>query len=290
MPAEGGQGQGGDDHARDEDGQKALMTHWEGEPVRVWEALWQVPRFEAWRAVGSTNDRARILAAAGALPFTVVVAEEQTAGRGRVGRTWDSPPAMGLWMSVVLRPPAVEARRLAPLLVGLAACRAFERTAPELSATLKWPNDVFLGDRKAAGVLCELDGGDALVAGIGVNVRQRMSDFPAEIRGRAVSLEMAAGRPVARSTLAGALLDELRSLLSRAPLRLEGAVAHEIARRDALWGREVQLEDGGVGVAEGIDAAGRLLVRVSDTELRPVVAGSVTLRRSPQGADSAPGL
>jgi len=289
MPAEDPKGSG-EDHAQAEDAPHVQMTHWEGEPVGVWEALWKVPRFEAWRAVGSTNDRARVLAAAGAPPFTVVVAEEQTAGRGRVGRRWDSPPGMGLWMSVVLRAPAAEARRLAPLLVGLAACRAFERSVPELRATLKWPNDVFLGDRKAAGVLCEGCGADALVVGIGVNVRQRMIDFPAEIRGTAVSLEMAAGSPVARSALAGALIHELRTLLSRAPMRLEGAVAHEIARRDALRGQEVQLEGGSEGVAQGIDAAGRLLVRVSATELRPVVAGSVSLRRSPQRADSVPGL
>jgi BirA family biotin operon repressor/biotin-[acetyl-CoA-carboxylase] ligase len=253
------------------------LTHWEGEPVRVWEALWQVPAFEPWDRVGSTNDRLRELAADGASPFTVVIAEEQTAGRGRGGRRWDSPPGHGLWMSVLLRPASAEAGRLAPLLVGLAACRAFERVADGLSPGLKWPNDVLLDTRKAAGVLCESAPDGAVVAGIGVNVRQRLGDFPVEIRARAVSLEMAAGRTVSRAALAGALVAEMRALLARAPIRLEGATAAEVARRDALAGSEVRIDGGPAGTARGIDSAGRLLVEVAPGRVQPVVAGTVTV-------------
>jgi BirA family transcriptional regulator, biotin operon repressor / biotin---[acetyl-CoA-carboxylase] ligase len=253
------------------------LTHWEGEPVRVWESVWQLPRFEAWSRLGSTNDRLRALALEGAGPFTVVVAEEQTTGRGRAGRRWESPPGLGLWMSVLLRPAAAEAARLAPLIVGLAVCRAFERTAGELSATLKWPNDVLLGERKAAGVLCESVGGRGVVAGVGINVRQRLSDFPEPLRGRAVSLEMAAGHPVSRAALAGALVQEMRTLLSRPPLRLEGGVAEELARRDALYGREVRVEGGVEGIARGVDTQGRLQVEVAPGRCDAVVAGSVTI-------------
>jgi BirA family biotin operon repressor/biotin-[acetyl-CoA-carboxylase] ligase len=253
------------------------LTHWEGEPVRVWESLWEVPRFEAWDRIGSTNDRLRELAAAGAPAFSVVIAELQTAGRGRAGRRWDSPASQGLWMSLLLRPPAADAARLAPILVGLAACRAFERVAPSLSARLKWPNDVLLGDRKAAGVLCEAAADGAVIAGVGVNVRQRLVDFPAELRARAVSLEMVTGRALARSELAGALVREARALLARAPLRLDGNVAEEVARRDALAGKEVRIEGGPSGVARGIDGVGRLRVEVSPGQVQPVVAGTVTL-------------
>jgi BirA family biotin operon repressor/biotin-[acetyl-CoA-carboxylase] ligase len=260
------------------------LTHWDGEPIRIWESLWEVPRFEAWDRIGSTNDRARELAAAGAAPFSVVIAELQTAGRGRAGRRWDSPSGQGLWMSLLLRPAAAEAARLAPILMGLAACRAFERVAPSLGARLKWPNDVLLGDRKAAGVLCEAAPDGSVIAGVGVNVRQRLADFPAELRGRAISLEMATGHPVGRGELAGALVREARALLARAPLRLEGSLAEEVARRDALAGSDVRIEGGPRGVARGIDAAGRLRVEVSPGEVQPVVAGTVAVL-APAAAD-----
>lgn len=257
--------------------EQELLTHWEAEPIHVWEALWEVPAFEAWETIGSTNDRARVLAAAAAPPFSVVIAEKQTRGRGRGGRRWDSPAGLGLWMSVLLRPAASEALRLAPLLVGLAACRAVELVARGLSASLKWPNDVLLGGRKVAGVLCEVAGEEALVAGVGFNVKQRLGDFPAELRERAVSLEMAAGRAVSRGQLAGALLREMRQLLARPPLRLQGPVASEIARRDALVGAVVQVEGGVCGTARGIDASGRLLVEALPGSLMAVSAGSVSV-------------
>jgi BirA family biotin operon repressor/biotin-[acetyl-CoA-carboxylase] ligase len=252
------------------------LTHWEGEPTHVWEALWEVPRVEAWGSLGSTNDRVRALAEEGAGPFTVAIAEEQTAGRGRGGKGWHSPPGLGLWISVLLKPPAWEAVRLSPLLVGLAACRAVERAAPAVSARLKWPNDVLLGERKLAGVLCEASAGGGLVAGVGCNVRHVLGDFPAHLRDSAVSLEMAAGRPVRRSELAGALLGEMKTLLARAPLRLEGALASEVARRDALEGSLVQVEGGVRGRARGIDASGRLVVEVAPGSRLAISAGSVT--------------
>lgn len=252
------------------------LTHWEGEPIRVWEALWEVPRLEAWHLLGSTNDRARELAAGGAPPFTVVVAEAQSEGRGRGGRRWHSPEGLGLWISVLLRPCAADAARLASLLVGVAASRAVERVTAGLRARLKWPNDVLLGGRKVAGVLCEATRDGGLVAGVGVNVRQRPGDFPPELRAHAISLEAARGGPVSRGVLAGALLAEMRELLARPPLRLDGALADEVAARDALVGRPVLLEGGAQGLARGIDASGRLRVEVTPGEVRPVVAGSVT--------------
>src|SRR5690606_37188859 len=147
--------------------------------------------------------------------------------------------------------------------------------APELRPRLKWPNDLLLDDRKAAGILCE-GVGDAVVAGVGVNVRQRLADFPDGLRPRAGSLEMASGRPVSRAALAGALLAELGALLARPAIRLEGALADEVARLDALAGREVEVA-GVRGVCQGIDAAGRLRLEVAPGEVRAVVAGSVDL-------------
>lgn len=272
-------------HAAGESADERL-THWEGEPVRVLESAWGVPHLEAWRSVGSTNDRVRELAAEGASPFAVVTADEQTRGRGRVGRRWESPMGAGLWMSVLLRPPAEDAARLTPLLVGLAVCRAVERVLTGLSASLKWPNDVLLGDRKVAGVLCEALPGRGVVAGLGVNVRQRLSDFPPELRSRAVSLGMAYGSPVSRIALAGEVVRAMQELLSRPPLRLDDRLLDELRARDALLGKEIRIGDDVQGVARGVDAAGRLLVEEGGS-LRAVAAGSVTIV-SGSGAGAAP--
>ena len=249
------------------------LTHWEGEPVGVWASLWGVPEVEAWEAVGSTNDRARERAREGAPPFTVVLAEEQTAGRGREGRHWSSPPGAGLWMSVVLRSGPAAARRLAPILAGLAVCRAAEAVA-SVSAGLKWPNDVLVDGRKTCGILCE-GAGDVVVAGIGVNVRQRRDDFPDELRDRATSLELASGGTVSRGALAGGIVRELRGLVGRPVLRLDGRVGEEVRSRDVLRGRSVRIEGGPRGVARGITPDGALEVEEAGGAVERVVAGSV---------------
>jgi BirA family biotin operon repressor/biotin-[acetyl-CoA-carboxylase] ligase len=161
--------------------------------------------------------------------------------------------------------------------VGLAACRAVEHAAPDLTPSIKWPNDVLLGDRKLCGVLCEAGPGGDLVAGVGLNVYHRPADFPEDVRASAVSLSMATGRAVSRATLAGALVKNLRDLLSGGGPRLEPTVAREIERRDALRGRRVRVSEGPTGVAMGIDARGRLRVRLSSGEVAEVVTGSVTI-------------
>ena len=250
-----------------------LLTHWEGEPVAVWESLWGVPLVEVWGSLGSTNDRARELARTGAPTLSVVLAEEQTAGRGRGGRAWSSPHGLGLWMSVLLRPSVVGVAPLVPLLVGLATCRAVEHVSG-LEPRIKWPNDLFLEGRKLAGVLCELEG-TVLLLGVGVNVRQQPNDFPEALRSSAWSLEGASQRPVSRGKLAGALLTEMQFLLSRPPLRLEGRVADEIASRDGLRGLPVSVEGGPQGTAMGIDPRGRLVVRTADGTLQHAMAGTV---------------
>lgn len=262
-------------------GEPELLGHWEGEPVRVWEEVWAVPGLEVWSTIGSTNDRARELASEGAPAHITVVAEEQTTGRGRKGRLWSSPPGLGLWMSTVLRPPAPEGRSLVPILVGLAVCRAAESVAG-VECALKWPNDVLVGERKVAGVLCEATGG-AVVAGIGVNVAQRTEDFPPELRDGAVSLETVREGVVSRAGLAGALTGELRALFDRPTLRLEGRVADEVGRRDALRDREVVVDGELVGRARGIDPGGRLVVQAAEG-IRHVVAGSVRVRTGGRGS------
>ena len=166
----------------------------------------------------STMDEARVLARAGAAEGAVVVAEEQTAGRGTKGRTWHSPPGTGLYATFLFRPRA--GIGLLPLAVGVSLHRAAADFAPEVR--LKWPNDLVWKGRKIAGILCEggadKDGGRFVLAGIGVNVGQVPGDFPPELAARSASLRIAAGGSVDReSVFAGlcAALDTWYNVLTR---------------------------------------------------------------------------
>ena len=253
----------------------SLLDLWEGDSPSAWGARWRVPRLEVHDLMASANDRARDLAEAGADPFTVVIAEEQTAGRGRDGRRWESPPGSGLWISVVAPPLDVSARQILPLRAGLATCRAVESAAPGVRAGLKWPNDVLIGGLKVGGILCE-GGPSAVVIGIGVNVR------PDAIRpglvGTAVALEAAAEGPVDRAALAEFLMTELRQLLAPDSLSLDGELARELEARDVLKGRAVAAETGETGIARGIGRDGALGVEVAPGEVRRVRVGGVRIQ------------
>ncbi|MBI4365238.1 MAG: biotin--[acetyl-CoA-carboxylase] ligase, partial [Deltaproteobacteria bacterium] len=150
--------------------------------------------------IGSTNDRARELAVAGAAEGAVIVAEGQTGGRGREGHAWFSPPGTGLYCSLVLR-PAVPAERIATLtlVAGLAVCEAIDAVR-QVKAQVKWPNDVWCAGKKVAGILAERiampQGSPAVVLGIGININTRREDFPPELRDLATSLVAACGHPV----------------------------------------------------------------------------------------------
>lgn len=165
---------------------------------------------------GSTNDAVRGLAAAGAPEGTVVVAGEQTAGRGTKGRSWHSPPGLGLYASFLLR-PASEGIALLPIAAGIAARDAVE-ASHGLAARLLWPNDIVFDGRKLGGVLCESSTAGGLlelaILGIGINVNHGPEDFPAELRETAISLGEALGRRADSLLLLDALLAAVDSRLS----------------------------------------------------------------------------
>ena len=257
---------------------------WEGAPIVRWAERWGVPLLEVHRRLGSTNDRARRLARAGAPTFSVVIADEQTRGRGREGRRWLSPPGSGLWMTVVLaRRPS--GHPIVPLLVGIAAARAIEEVCPDLRAEIEWPNDLVVAGRKVGGILCESwddgAGGRGMAIGTGINTSQRAADFPPELRGRAGSLCMMGATSVSRPALAGALLARMRELLIPGAARLEGALHRELTWRDALRGRGVVLGSGETGTARGISSAGALLFEESGGARREIRSGSVRLLPDP---------
>jgi BirA family transcriptional regulator, biotin operon repressor / biotin---[acetyl-CoA-carboxylase] ligase len=216
------------------------------------------------RATTSTNDRARDLAQAGAPHGTLVTAAEQTAGRGRQGRTWTAPPGSALLLSVVLRDP--------PALLPLAAALAVSEVA-ESGAQIKWPNDVLLDDRKVAGILAEGRPQDGwAVLGIGLNVALRIEDLPPALHDTAgtLGLEPADLEPT---------LERLLAALERTLALDEATLLEAYRARDALRGREVSWASGR-GRAAGIDGEGRLVVELPEGGRTALSAGEVHLERS----------
>jgi len=216
------------------------------------------------RTTTSTNDRARTLAAAGAPHGTVVTAAEQTAGRGRQGRTWSAPPGRALLVSIVLRDPAI--------LLPLAAALAVAELAGD-EALIKWPNDVLVDGRKIAGILAEGRPQDGwAVLGIGLNVALRIEDLPPELHDTAGTLGL---EPVDVEPT----LDRLLAALDRTLMLDETALLAAYRTRDALDGQEVRWATGH-GHAAGIDGEGRLIVELPEGGRTALSAGEVHLERS----------
>jgi BirA family biotin operon repressor/biotin-[acetyl-CoA-carboxylase] ligase len=247
-------------------------TTWVGRPFEVVDVL------------PSTNDAVFARAQAGAPAGLAIAGEAQTSGRGRRGRAFESASGLGLWVSVLLREPPdpADAARLS-ILIAVATAQAIERETA-LCPSLKWPNDVFLGERKVAGVLVEAKSmGPTMfvVAGIGINVHHRPDDFSPEIRETAGSLEQCAARAVDRNRLAASLFDEVEAVLE---MDLAGRfdLPGEFDARDSLRGREVIVKSDGAnpvtGCSLGVESDGRLRLRLPDGAFTTVRAGEVSLR------------
>jgi BirA family transcriptional regulator, biotin operon repressor / biotin---[acetyl-CoA-carboxylase] ligase len=236
---------------------------------------------EVLASVPTTMARAAELAAAGAPEGATVVADEQTEGRGRLGRAWLAPPGTSLLVSVVLRPALPpEAAWLVVAAAGVALAEAAEAAAPgRLEARLKWPNDLELGGRKAAGLLAEvrMDGAmfRAVVLGMGVNVSQRPGDLPPE----ATSVALAAGVPVDRAALLGAWGERFAGGYRRLAEGEPGQVLAAYRERLATLGRRVRAERVGagplVGTAVDLTELGGLVVRTDAGARVAVLAGDV---------------
>jgi BirA family biotin operon repressor/biotin-[acetyl-CoA-carboxylase] ligase len=231
--------------------------------------------------VDSTNLLARDLARSGAAHGTVVSAESQTQGRGRLGRRWISPPHKNLYLSVVLR-AALPAARLPQigLIAGVAACEALREWQ---AATLKWPNDVLIGGRKVCGILAETEGSagsQAVILGIGINVNAGADDFPDELREKAGSLLLAGGRPVDRAEVAGRLLTHLETWYDTWVQRGFAPIAAAWRDRSGLIGQMIHVAEPGKDVAGqivGLDEDGALRIRLPSGDEHRVIAGDVTV-------------
>ena len=239
---------------------------------------------QVFQETASTNDIVEKLARDGVREGVAVFAEAQTRGRGRLGRKWLSPAGKGLWFSVLLRPRLLpgEATRLM-IMAANALVRAVEQIGVA-NVEIKWPNDLLVGGRKAAGILtemhAELDRIQHVILGVGVDVNLDRADFPVRLRSSATSLKLATGRTVDRAALAVRLLRELDYEYRRLREGQFAAMAAEWAERCGTLGRNVRLRVGRRevrGRAEGLDPSGALLVRTEHGRLEAIIGGEVTL-------------
>lgn len=234
----------------------------------------------SYRQVGSTMDLARAAAQSGAPDGRVIVADEQTAGRGRLNRQWVAPPGSSLLTTTLLRPRPEIAAKLT-IIAALAVCEAIEEVTG-LTVRLKWPNDALINGKKVCGILIEAesdaDGPLVALVGIGLNVNFDPANLTEAVF-PPTTLSHELGRDVDRLPLLRALLRRLDALLAAAA---RGVPVHEQwQRRLDTLGQRVRVTVGAdvmEGLAEGVGPNGELLVRRSDGTLTTVVAGDVTLR------------
>ncbi len=235
----------------------------------------------------STNRLAGRMAADGAPEGTVITADRQTAGRGRLGRTWFSPAGRNIYASIVLRPPVppLQATQLS-LIMALAVARVLRQPPFELPVLIKWPNDLFLAGRKLGGILCDMETEPEqvhyLVAGLGLNVNIEQDELPKEIADSAVSLRLATGKEQDRARLLAAILNQLE-------IAYDDWLAHglkpllaELDRVSFLQGRKVTVEVGGrhvTGTVTGMADNGALRMEQPNGEEKTILAGDVHVEK-----------
>lgn len=237
-----------------------------------------------FHVVDSTNDEAAALAARGALDGTVVIADAQERGRGRMGRSWTSPPGMGVYLSVILR-PAIQphAAPCLTLLGAVAVAEAIEEVTA-LATGVKWPNDLIVRGRKVGGILGEVAAEVShlhyVVLGIGINVNQAEASFEGELRHTATSLRIETGRLVDRTAMIRSLCERLDRwydcILSEGP----APIIERLRQRCLTLGQRVVARSGDqqlCGLAVDLDDSGALLIQDADQRLHRLFAGDVTL-------------
>lgn len=230
--------------------------------------------------LASTNDLAKELGAQGAPEGALVVAEAQSAGRGRLGRSWDSPPGVGLYVSLLLRPPLPpEEMPQITLTAAVAGVRALRRAAG-LTTEIKWPNDLLLHGKKAGGILTEMETESDriryLVLGWGLNVNN--PDFPPELASTATSLHLATGRTFSRVAILRAWLEDLEALYDRFLAGDFPRILQEWKQHAVTLGREVEVLQGTRrlrGQAVDVDADGSLLLKQPSGGIIRVTSGEI---------------
>lgn len=238
-----------------------------------------------YNTIDSTNNVAKELAAKGAIDGTVIVSEEQTGGRGRLGRQFISPKFKGVWTSFILR-PAIEPMK-ATNLTQITAAAVF-LTLKELGfdPLIKWPNDIILDGKKVCGILtelnCELNEINYLIVGTGINANLDLTDFPEELRTIATSLKISSGKDVSRKLLLSAFINNFEKLYSDFLNTDNSSFALDICKKhSAIIGRDIKIIKRGESLdAKAIDITkdGNLVVEYPNKEIATVLSGEVSVR------------
>ncbi len=231
----------------------------------------------------STNADAFRLAEQGAPEGTVVLADSQSGGKGRLGRVWTSPKGVNLYTSIILRPTVMPAEAAQLTFLSAVAVALAIESITEFKPEIKWPNDVLIGGRKIAGLLNEMssetDRVNFVILGIGVNLNMNSDQFPADLRCPATSLLLEQGRPVGRVQFAAAMLSELDRLYAEFLSKGFGPVRKEWQQRCNAAGKQVEVSDAGKeilsGMFVGIDTDGALLVQRTNGAIERVISGDV---------------
>lgn len=253
--------------------------------LQVKSALWK--NLIVYDSVESTNDLAMSLAAEeGISPGTVIVADRQTRGKGRLGRRWESPEGMNIYMSMVIRPDLTPRdATMLTLLAGVAGARAVRKTG-KLPVKIKWPNDLVISDKKLGGILTEVradpDRINLAVIGMGINVNMLAPDFPEELRSIATSVRLAGGHPASRNEIIIQLLKEFEHWYDILTAKGKTPLLDAWRRDSSTLGRTVRVAIGDKtvsGIAEDIDNNGMLILRTTTGGYRNISAGDITFLR-----------
>jgi BirA family biotin operon repressor/biotin-[acetyl-CoA-carboxylase] ligase len=236
-------------------------------------------------SIGSTNSKAKELAEIGQEHGTVIISEEQTSGRGRLGRNWVSPKYKGIWMSIILRPNIITENISQITLIGAAAVqKAIMKMG--IKTSIKWPNDIVLNSKKVCGILTEMSGEidhiNYLVMGIGINVNLQEVDLPEELKDVATSLTLESGKHIERKLLVANVLNVFEELYNDFVQTGNIKETIEICRENSmLIGKEIQLINRGkVTTAKAIDISnqGELVIENSNGTIEDIVSGEVSIR------------
>jgi len=231
----------------------------------------------------STNDLCLELCRQQIPEGATVIADEQTSGRGRLGRRWISPPGMNIYLSIMLRPDMLPSEAsIITLMASIGCVRAMKRAVPGIDAHIKWPNDIMIGAKKCGGILTEsrIEGNklSCTVVGIGLNVNMNDSELPKDTIIPATSMLAETGKALNRSVLTAAILQEIEACYIKLCKQGKQAVVDEwlpltrmMQRKITVTGPEGEI----AGIADGLDKDGRLIVRQQDNTFKTILSGDV---------------
>lgn len=238
----------------------------------------------AFWSIGSTNEFAYRIASKGEKEGTLVIAERQERGRGRLSRKWDSPFAKGLWFSLILRPDMPASRAgIVPYIASVSIARALEKNY-DVKSDIKWPNDLLVDRKKLCGILSEAEFENArvkfLILGVGINVNQREYEWPAELMDKAISIRMITNKWIDRAELLAHILSELETTYRNFNIDGVENILSEWKARCSRFKKDIVVEQMGKkfkGRFQNIDQDGNLLLRQQNGEVIRLSAGDVSI-------------